>query len=106
MIEPITEEGGSSFASKTYPESWWWVNFHDQVMAMTLEMTYGRAGYSPRWIEPDDLRNFGASLILGIRDYYDKSFTPAILKVGTNARKAGLKYPELYPPDAVDELKE
>ena len=106
MIEPITEEGGSSFASKTYPESWWWVNYHDQVMAMTLEMTYGRAGYSPRWIEPDDLRNFGTSLILGIRDYYDKSFTPTILKVGTSARKVGLKYPELYPPDAMDELKE
>jgi hypothetical protein len=27
MLEPLPEEGGGSFAAKTYPESWWWVNF-------------------------------------------------------------------------------
>ncbi len=107
MIEPIPEEGGRSFASKTYPESWWWVNYQDEVLAMTMEMTYGRSGYSPRWIEPDDLRNLGPSVILSIRDYYDDNFTPSqfLLKAGRDARKASLKYPELYPPDAVDELK-
>ena len=106
MIEPIPEEGGSSFASKTYPESWWWVNYEDEVMAITMEMTYGRAGYSPRWIEPSDMRDLGSSLVLGIRDYYDDSFTPdqLLVKTGKDVRQS-LKYPELYPPDAADELK-
>jgi len=106
MVEPIPQEGGSSFASKTYPESWWWVNFQDQVMAITMEMTYGKAGYSPRWIEPDDLRDLGVSLALGIRDYYDLKFTPDMLFLNTARDRQNLKYPKLYPPDAVDELKE
>lgn len=107
MIEPIQEEGGSSFATKTYPESWWWVNYQDQVMAITMEMTYGRAGYSPRWIEPDDLRNLGASLVLSIRDYYDGTFIydQFLPGAGTDIPNRNLKYPELYPPNAVDELK-
>ena len=62
LLEPVPVEGGGSFASKTYPESWWWANYQDQVIAMTMEMTYGRAGYAPRWIEPDDFRHLGASL--------------------------------------------
>jgi hypothetical protein len=106
MIEPIPEQGGRSFATKTYPESWWWANYKDEVMAITMEMTYGRAGYSPRWIEPDDLRYLGTSLILSIRDYYDDSFIPNLfmLKSG-NIQNRKLKYPELYPPNEVDELK-
>lgn len=105
MIEPIPEEGGGSFATKTYPESWWWVNYQDQVMAITMEMTYGRAGYTPRWIEPDDLRNLGESLVLSIRDYYDDSFMPNQLLPSRDIHNSNLKYPELYPPNAVDELK-
>jgi hypothetical protein len=93
---------------KTYPESWWWANFQDRVMAMTMEMTYGRAGYSPRWIEPNDLRNLGRSLVLSISDYYDDSVTPAkyLRKAAGASRHGNLKYPDLYPPHAVDELKE
>jgi hypothetical protein len=108
MIEPIPEEGGGSFAGKTYPESWWWVNYKDKVMAMTLEMTYGRAGYSPRWINPDDLRDFGSSLVKGIRDYSIDTPVPALinLKAKWDSRCMNLKYPELYPPAARDELKE
>jgi hypothetical protein len=106
MIEPIPTEGGSSFASKTYPESWWWVNFQDEVMAITMELTYGRSGYSPKWIEPDDIRDLGKSLVLGIVDYYNESFDPKpyMLKSGNN--NSMLKYPDLYPPKATDELKE
>lgn len=105
MIEPIPEQGGSSFASKTYPESWWWVNFKDEVMAITFEMTYGKAGYAPKWIEPDDMRDIGSSLVLSIRDYYDESFIPAQFTLKAR-RNTSLKYPELYPPNAADELKE
>ncbi len=106
MIEPIPSEGGSSFASKTYPESWWWVNYKDQVMAMTMEMTYGRAGYSPKWVEPDDLRDLGKSLVLSIRDYYDEDYVrQSTTPIGRDINNSNLKYPELYPPYDKDELK-
>lgn len=107
-IEPVPDEGGGSFATKTYPESWWWANYQDHVLAMTLEMTYGRAGYAPRWIEPDDVRDLGASLALGIRDYYDASYVPAksTAKAAGTVKSRKLKYPELYPPNAPDELKQ
>ncbi|HPR30714.1 MAG TPA: M14-type cytosolic carboxypeptidase [Prolixibacteraceae bacterium] len=107
-VEPLPEEGGSSFAAKTYPESWWWANFHDEVMAMTLELTYGRAGYAPRWIEPDDYREQGKCLALTIRDYYTDSSIPVAtgLKSGRASRLAHLKFPERYPPDDPGEMKE
>ncbi|MRR59114.1 MAG: hypothetical protein EG824_13010 [Deltaproteobacteria bacterium] len=108
MIEPVPDEGGDSFAGKTYPESWWWANWRDQVMAMTLEMTYGRAGYAPGWIEPEDLRRLGASLALSIRDYFDDSVPQARAVRGQTGAFADrkLKYPGLYPPHAADELKQ
>lgn len=107
MIEPIPSQGGASFVTKTYPESWWWANFHDQVMAITMEMTYGRAGYAPKWIEPNDMKQLGISVLLGINDYYQM---PSLshrdrLHEGWENRKNGLKYPELYPPSAPDEMK-
>jgi len=108
MIEPVPDDGGGSFATKTYPESWWWCNYQDRVLAMTLEMTYGRAGYAPRWIAPDDVRDLGVSLVLGIRDYYAGSGAPAksVLKATGAIENRTLKYPGLYPPKAADELKE
>jgi Zinc carboxypeptidase/Cytosolic carboxypeptidase N-terminal domain len=108
MIEPVADEGGSSFAAKTYPESWWWVNFQDQVMAMTMELTYGRAGYAPAWIVPDDLRKMGISLVRGIRDFYNPEIDASqfLVRRGRNEQPQYLKYPEFYPPDAVDEQKE
>jgi len=108
MIEPITGAGGGSFATKTYPESWWWVNYADHVMAMTFEMTYGRSGYSPRWIDPNDLRGLGKSLAFAIRDYYDEPIisSATMLKSKPINRFATLKYPDLYPPKAADEMKE
>jgi hypothetical protein len=108
MIEPLPLEGGGSFAAKTYPESWWWACYQDRVVAMTLEMTYGRAGYAPRWIEPDDMREFGAVLVLSIRDYFEGFSVPArsLGKAAETFRNGQLKYPDRYPPHAPDELKE
>ena len=101
------DEGGGSFATKTYPESWWWANYQDRVLAMTLEMTYSRAGYAPRWIEPNDLRDLGTSLVLSIRDNYSDYAAPArSIRKATSTDNRNLKYPELYPPHAVDELKQ
>lgn len=104
-IEPVPIEGGSSFANKTYPESWWWVNYQDQVMAMTMEMTYGRSGYYPNWIEPSNMRAMGKSLVLGIRDYYNipVSEIPLLYRI---VRTEKLKTTSQYPPFAPDELKE
>jgi hypothetical protein len=108
MFEPVPADGGGSFAAKTYPESWWWANFSNNVMAMTLEMTYGRAGYAPRWIAPDDLRNLGGALALGIQDYFTPSLTTtkSAAKSTATSTKRVLKYPALYPPSAPDEMKE
>ena len=107
-IEPVPGDGGGSFATKTYPESWWWCNYQDRVLAMTLEMTYGRSGYAPRWIVPTDVRDLGTSLVMGIRDYYAGSVAPAkaLSKAAGAVGKRSLKYPQLYPPKAADELKE
>lgn len=96
MIEPVPSEGGSNFATKTYPESWWWVNFQDQVLAMTFEITYGKAGYSPNWIIPNDIRKMGESLALGIRDYYSGLKAPEFN--WENFSKTQVLYPELYAP--------
>jgi hypothetical protein len=108
LIEPVPDDGGGSFATKTYPESWWWANYQDQVVAMTLEMTYGRAGYAPRWIEPNDVRDLGADLALGILDYYRGVAIPVkpLLKAAGDLGKRVLHYPDRYPPNAMDELKE
>ncbi len=103
MLEAVTEEGGSSFASKTYPESWWLANFSNEVMAITMEMTYGRAGYSPKWTSPWNLRDLGASLALGIDDYYNGDIDKSLLM--QHKKVQGLKYPDLYPPNDLDELK-
>ncbi len=104
-IEPVIEDGGGSFATKTYPESWWWVNFKDSVMAMTFELTYGKAGYN-RWVKPDDYRNLGQTLAMAIRDYHDETYNPAAVALKSSFSLSGLKYPDLYPPAAKDELKE
>ena len=119
LLEPVPEEGGSSFASKTYPESWWWANDQDRVLAMTLEMTYGRAGYAPRWIGPADMRDLGAALVLAIRDYdadpavaakslpRQSPATPSAAVQGAGVvENSGLQFPALYPPRATDELKQ
>ena len=108
MLEPTPDEGGSSFASKSYPESWWWKNFQDRVMAITLETTYGRAGYTPKWIEPSDLRKLGRDVALAIRDYSDPSILIDELEIGLEREtgRSAFEFPELYPPDDPDELKE
>ena len=106
MIEPLPVEGGSSFATNTYPESWWWANFKDEVMAMTMEMTYGRSGFVPRWIDPNDMRTIGRAIAMGIADYFNPAFTLPFANGSTEKGKmVPLKYPNLYPPAAADENK-
>jgi hypothetical protein len=64
------EDGSRSFLGKGVPETWWWRNFRDQVMAVTIESTYGYAGRSTRWVKPDDMRALGVSLGKAIARYH------------------------------------
>ncbi|WP_300673641.1 M14-type cytosolic carboxypeptidase [Desulfoluna sp.] len=108
MLEPVPAEGGRSFATKMYPESWWWKNFKDSVMAITMETTYGRAGYGPDWITPDDLRCLGESLALGLRDYADPSihFEKSALMFKGPVQKYEPSHDSFYPPADPGEMKE
>ena len=107
LLEPPPAEGGSGFANSPFPESWWWVNFQDRVMAMTIEMTYGRAGFAPRWVTPDDTRQLGVALLRTIGDYCSgrTAAVKSALKTAEVPSGRQLLYPAWYPPAAVDELK-
>lgn len=70
LIRPLPADGGASFASSSYPETWWWQNFGADVMAITLETVYGRGGFAPRWVTPDDMRALGRALIPALLDYH------------------------------------
>lgn len=87
LFQPVITEGGRTFVKKAYPESWWWANFRDEVMAITLETTYGKSGANHRWSEPEDFRNLGASLAQAIGSYDENS--PAF----PSPRSAGSAYP-------------
>lgn len=102
LLEPAPENGGAGFANNPFPETWWWVNFQDQVMAMTIEMTYGRAGFAPRWITPDDTRQLGRALLSAIGDYCSGAVAAKAVRKSAAGR---LLYPDWYPPYAADELK-
>lgn len=67
MIERPPADGGAGFLRSAFPESWWWENKEDAVNAITLETTYGRAGFD-HWINRDDLRNLGTALAKTIAD--------------------------------------
>lgn len=105
-LEPTPADGGASFVPKTYPESWWWANYKEKVMAMTMEMTYGRAGYAPEWITPNHLRTLGEALTFAIRDYYQTPVSAIRHSYGETweERIRQMEYPEMYPP-ANEDLK-
>jgi hypothetical protein len=64
------KDGSRVFTRRSLPESWWWRNYKDRVMALTLEATYGLAGRSGRWIRPDDLRHIGAGMTTALARYH------------------------------------
>lgn len=107
LVEPTPTEGGSSFASNNYPETWWWLNFGADVMAITLETVYGRAGFAPDWVTEDDIRDLGQAVGLALLTYHDLPASKRGRRVAHTPRPSvELLYPELYPPAAEDELKE
>lgn len=71
QIEPPPAEGGSSFAQNQFPETWWWYNTGPDVMALTLETVYGRAGFD-HWVTPEDIRPLGAAIGQALIEYHDQ----------------------------------
>lgn len=66
-ITPPPAEGGNSFLKTAFPETWWWKNKKDAVNAITLETTYGTAGFD-HWVAQNDLRNLGVALLKAITE--------------------------------------
>ena len=73
LVRPLPAEGGSGFASSSYVETWWWQNFAADVMAITLETVYGRAGFAPKWVTRDNLRDLGRAVGHALLDYHGLS---------------------------------
>ena len=61
-------EGGSSFVTKYYPESWWWANMGDDCLGMTIETVYSKAGLD-HWVTQNDIRDLGKATTLALYDY-------------------------------------
>jgi Cytosolic carboxypeptidase N-terminal domain len=75
LVEPTVDEGGSGFLNYFFPETWWWNNFNESVLALTMETTYDKAGYGERRITPDDLRKQGHALGLAIIRHFGLEVT-------------------------------
>jgi hypothetical protein len=60
-IEQPPVDGGNGFLTSAFPETWWWHHVQDAVNAITLETTYGRAGFD-HWVTQQDLRDLGVAL--------------------------------------------
>lgn len=66
-IEQPPEDGGAGFLNSWFPETWWWTHKQESVNAITLETTYGRAGFD-HWVTQDDLRALGVAVAKAIVD--------------------------------------
>ncbi|WP_153076116.1 M14-type cytosolic carboxypeptidase [Paraburkholderia bonniea] len=60
-IERPPVDGGAGFLQSAFPETWWWAQRADAVTAITLETTYGRAGFN-HWVTQSDLRELGTAV--------------------------------------------
>lgn len=58
-------------SQKTYPESWWWVNFKSKVVAFTLESTYRNPGCFSKLVSYKDQLQLGEALAKAIEKYYE-----------------------------------
>ena len=66
-IEQPPEDGGAGFLNSAFPETWWWTHRQEEVNAITLETTYGRAGFD-HWVTQDDLRALGVAVARAMLD--------------------------------------
>ncbi|MCY1398614.1 Zinc carboxypeptidase [compost metagenome] len=66
-IESPPADGGRGFMKSFYPETWYWYNTQDKVNAITLETTYGKAGFD-HWVTPVQWRALGKAVALAIHE--------------------------------------
>jgi hypothetical protein len=64
-VENPLAEGGRDFLACDYPETWFWFNTQNQVNAITVEATYGKAGFD-HWVTPVQWRALGKALARAI----------------------------------------
>jgi hypothetical protein len=65
-----SEESGKLMEKKHFPEMWWWLNFKDSVMAVTLETVSGLNGCFEEWITYRDQMLLGEALAKACNMYY------------------------------------
>ena len=65
-FEQPPAEGGAGFLEAAFPETWWWNQKGEAVNALTLETTYGRAGFD-HWVTQEDLRALGRAVATSLR---------------------------------------
>ena len=61
---------GQSMEKKVFPESWWWANFKDEVLAITIENTVGIDGCFEEWVNFQDQIKLGEAIALAIGKYH------------------------------------
>ena len=83
LIEATPTDGGRSFVPKSYPESWWWANFKNTVMALTLETTYDQSEYAPGYVDKEKLHKLGESLGMAALAYHDLLNPPSLSSAPT-----------------------
>ena len=66
----MSEESGKGMAKKHFPEMWWWLNFKDKVMAVTLETTSGYDGCFEEWVTYKDHEYLGEAIAKACNQYY------------------------------------
>ncbi len=66
-IQKPAREGKRGFLRSWFPETWWWYNAKDQVTAITLETTYGKAGFD-HWVTKDNWRELGVAVAKSFND--------------------------------------
>ncbi|MCY1403097.1 hypothetical protein D9M71_182640 [compost metagenome] len=66
-IESPPADGGRGFLGSDYPETWYWYNTQNRVNAITVETTYGKAGFDD-WVTPVQWRALGKAAALAIHE--------------------------------------
>lgn len=72
--DTITVQMGSAplqpMEEKPFPESWWWINFHSEVTAVTIEITESTKNMSKHRIDIEGYLDFGAAMAKGLFMFY------------------------------------
>ena len=65
--------GNSAFLKKDYPETWFWHQYKDDVLAITFEATYGLVPGKNRYFTANDHHEQGRNLARSVLSYFRSS---------------------------------